>query len=61
MTYYYSLTCHRAHRRGTGKGCDDRCRLECCYLEFDPWARRYFCTDPARASMTEAKRGRARA
>ena len=61
MTYYYSITCHRAHRQRGNRPSANRCHLECCFLEFDHWARRYFYTDPARASMTEAKQGRARA
>lgn len=46
MTYYYSLTYHRTHRQHGNRPSASRC-----HLEFDPWARFYFCADPTRSAM----------
>lgn len=53
--YYYSLKCHRAHRR-TQRLQHTACRLDCHYLAVDPWTRRYFCADPSRPSRMEGRR-----
>lgn len=56
MTYYYSIECHRAHIKGTGRPQHTRCRLECPFLKVDGTTRTYYCGDPKRLRAVEDKK-----